>query len=335
MDPEDTRRRPPANDPEEASSRGRTLAPLASGVVAAVIIALVAVALVVGSRGDDGQPTSAPLTVEPSAPGQAPGEPGPGETSAASPAAGSGQELSGVPLYWVGQSKTRFWLYREFRDIPDVGGLVASAVAAMTREKPLDPDYATPWAPASSVTVRQAGGDITVDLSADAFSSHQVGSEVAALAIQQLVYTATAAASVAGTPASSVTITVDGAPYDAWGVITVGEPVHRAPTADVQAPTWILSPTQGEVVPSGKVSFAGYGTAFEGTFLWEVRNGSGAPVANGFTNGGSMGTYGPFSFTADLPPGHYTVEVYQPDESGGESQEGPRMYPDTKDFTVR
>ncbi|MFP5345565.1 MAG: Gmad2 immunoglobulin-like domain-containing protein [Actinomycetes bacterium] len=333
MDPDNTRRHPPANGSEEGSSRARSLAPLASGVVAAVIIALVAVALVVGSRGDGAQPTSAPLTAEPSAP--APAEPGPGETSRASGTAGNGQELSGVPVYWVGQSKTRFWLYREFRDVPDVGGLVASAVAAMTRDKPLDPDYSNPWEPATSVKVTQHGGDIAVDLSADAFSSHQVGSEVAALAIQQLVYTATGAASVAGTPASSVTITVDGGPYDAWGVVRVGEPVSRSPVTEVQAPTWVLSPTQGEVVPAGEVSFSGYGTAFEGTFLWEVRNGSGAVVANGSTHGGSMGTYGAFSFAADLPPGQYTVEVYQPDESGGESPEGPRMYPDTKDFTVR
>ena len=34
-------------------------------------------------------------------------------------------ELSGLPVYWVGQSTTRFWLYREFRDVPDVGGEVA------------------------------------------------------------------------------------------------------------------------------------------------------------------------------------------------------------------
>ena len=56
--------------------------------------------------------------------------------------------------------------------------------------------------------VTRQGDALTVDLSADAISGTGVGSEVAERAVQQLVYTATAAAQVAGTPARTVTILV-------------------------------------------------------------------------------------------------------------------------------
>jgi Immunoglobulin-like domain of bacterial spore germination/Sporulation and spore germination len=315
-----------------SDTRRRPWAPWLAGLAAAAVAAVV-VGVAVTQTGGNNQPVAAPSpsasASEPSGTGSPTGSPT-GTTTAPAP-----EPLSGIPVYWVGQSKTRPWLYREFRDVPDAGGAVASAVAAMTREAPLDPDYSTPWKPASRVEVTQSGEALTVDLSADAFSGTQVGSELAALAVQQLVYTATAAAQVAGTPASTVTITVDGQPYDAWGVVRVGQPTQRAQLSDVQAPTWVLSPSEGATVPAGAVAFTGYGTAFEATFLWEVRTASGHVVADGNTMGGSMGTYGDFSFTADLAPGDYTVEVYQPDESGGESDEGPRMFPDTKGFTVR
>jgi len=95
----------------------------------------------------------------------------------------------------------------------------------MTSLKPLDPDYMTPWRPASRVTVSQKGDAITVDLSSDAFSNTQVGSELADRAVQQLIYTATAAALKAGTPATTVKITVDGAAIDVWGVVRLGDAV--------------------------------------------------------------------------------------------------------------
>ncbi|GAB2677307.1 Gmad2 immunoglobulin-like domain-containing protein [Thalassiella azotivora] len=300
--------------------------PWVAGLAAAVVAGSVFGAVLLLGDDDEAPPAAAPTST-------ATASPGPSEPSGDGTAEPTGT-LSGVPVYWVGQSRTRPWLYREFRDVPDVGGPVASAVAAMTRQEPLDPDYSTPWQPASRVEVTQSGDALTVDLSADAFSGTDVGSEVAALAVQQLVHTATAAAEVAGTPASTVTITVDGEPADAWGVVRVGEPESRAPQVDVQAPTWIVTPQHGATVPAGAVEVVVYGTAFEGNFLWEVRDGAGTVVADGFLTAGSMGTYDEGTFTVDLTPGTYTVEVYQPDESGGESPEGPRMFPDTKEITV-
>lgn len=241
--------------------------------------------------------------------------------------------LAGIPVYWIAESRRSFALYREFREVPDTGGPVSSAVSAMMSLKPLDPDYLTPWRPASHVTVSQKGDAITVDPASDAFANTQVGSELADRAVQQLVYTATAAALKAGTPASSVKITVDGAASDVWGVIRLGGTMQRAPVSAVQAYTWVTSPQEGEDLPAGTVTFKGFGTAFEANFVWEVRRDSGAVVAKGFTMGGTGdGTFGEFTFTAKLDAGTYSVKVSGSDGSGGAEGPGPAV--DDKAFTV-
>lgn len=257
-----------------------------------------------------------------------------GSQTAGTTTTASGQ-LTGTPVYWVAESRKSFALYREFRTVPDTGGVVASAVAAMTRMKPLDPDYTTPWRPATSVKVTQRGAALTVDLSKDAFAGSNLGSELASRAVQQLVYTASAAAQKAGKPASTVTITVDGAAYDAWGAIRVGEPMRRAPMIDVQAHVWVTSPEEGAALrPAGSIRFAGYGTSFEANFTWEVRDSSGEVVARGNAMGGTgTGGFGEFTFSTTLGPGAYVVEVSTDDPSGG--QEGPGPATDTKTFVVR
>ena len=238
-----------------------------------------------------------------------------------------------MPIYWIAESRRSFALYREFREVPATGGPIASAVSAVTSLKPLDPDYMTPWRPASRVRVSQKGDALTVDLSKDAFANTQVGSELADRAMQQLVYTATAAALKAGTPASTVRITVDGAPFDAWGAIRLGQAMKRAPMSAVQAQTWVTSPQEGENLPVGTVTFKGFGLSFEANFVWEVRNESGAVVARGFTMGGTGdGTFGEFTFTAKLTAGRYSVMVSGSDGSGG--AEGPGAATDDKSFTV-
>ena len=241
--------------------------------------------------------------------------------------------LKSIPVYYIAESQRSFKLYREFRAVPDTGGAVASAVSAMTRLAPLDPDYTTPWRPASRIAVSQTGDNIAVDLSADAFSNTNVGSELAATAIQQLVYTATAAAAQRRTPATTVTITRDGKAADVWGVLRIGSPTKRAPMADVQAQAWVTSPQDGDARKAGKVTFTGFGTSFEATFGWVVRTAAGTLVARGSAMGGDgTGGFGSLSFSAQLSPGTYTVTLSTDDPSGGAGN-GPAT--DDKTFTVR
>lgn len=257
-----------------------------------------------------------------------------GSTATSSPTASVPMTLKGLPVYWIAESRRSFALYREFRDVPDAGGPVASAVAAMTRLRPLDPDYTTPWRPVARVTATQTGEAITVDLSADAVSGTQVGSELAERAVQQLVYTATAAAAQAGSPATTVTITIDGQARDAWGAVRLGEPTRRAPLSSVQAHAWVTSPQEGDVVRAGTVAFKGFGTSFEATFGWKVLSSTGAVVARGSAMGGTGdGGFGEVSFSARLAAGTYTVELATDDPSGGAEGNGPAT--DDKRFTVR
>ncbi|MEO6144951.1 MAG: Gmad2 immunoglobulin-like domain-containing protein [Dermatophilaceae bacterium] len=239
-----------------------------------------------------------------------------------------------VPVYWLGESRRTFALYREFRAVPDKGGPVSSAVSAMMTLQPLDPDYLTPWRHPSRVAASQTGDVITVDLSADAFANNQVGSELAERAIQQLVYTATAAAQQSGASARSVKILVDGGAFDAWGAVQLGKAMSRAPMTAVQAHTWVTSPQEGEVLSAGIATFKGFGTSFEANFLWQIRDGANTVVAKGFaTGGGGDGTFGELTFTAPLKAGTYSVKVSDDDASGG--AEGPGAATDDKSFTVR
>lgn len=294
--------------------------------------------------GDDGSPSTGGGTsagssaaTRPSATTSAPTSPTSTHSSSSSPqtspttAAGT---LRAIPVYYVAESRRSFRLYREFRTVRDRGGAVASAVSAMTSLAPLDPDYLTPWRPASRISVSRKGTNLAIDLSADAFANTNLGSELAATAIQQLVYTATAAASQSGLPARTVTITRDGRSADVWGVLRIGAPTARAPLVDVQAQAWVTSPQEGDVRKAGSVTFTGFGTSFEATFGWVVRTVTGEVVARGSAMGGTgTGGYGPFSFSAKLGPGTYSVAISTDDPSGG--AEGNEPATDDKTFTVR
>ncbi|MGY4642938.1 Gmad2 immunoglobulin-like domain-containing protein [Cellulomonas sp. URHB0016] len=95
-------------------------------------------------------------------------------------------------------------------------------------------------------------------------------------------------------------------------------PDRLPPPGDVaRAGTSTLSsPSSGSTVPGPTVTVSGTGTAFEATMAWDVHPAadlSSPAVAAGSTTAGSNGEIGPFSFTVDLPPGTWTVRVWEPD----------------------
>ncbi len=237
-----------------------------------------------------------------------------------------------VPVYWIGASRTRSWLYREFLDAGSTSAGAAQALRLMLAGAPLDPDYSSPWA-AGQVTVTLSPSVVTVDLPSSVFRG-TLDATQAQLALQQLVYTATAAAKDSTDTGAGVRVLVDGkAGATVWGgALTLPDVAHRDPS--VVAPIWIIDPQQGQVLHASPVTIDGVGTAFEGQLSYSVVSSDGTVVASGTTVGGSTAR-APFTITTPLRPGTYTVTVWAPDVSNGTSPEGPQLYPDTKTFTLR
>ncbi|MEH0110826.1 GerMN domain-containing protein [Tersicoccus sp. MR15.9] len=254
-------------------------------------------------------------------------------------AAESVASTSQVPVYWLGGTSDGTYLFREYRLLPAAGDSVSTAVSAMMSARPLDPDYYTPWKPASRVG--SAIGDnntVTVDVSSDAFGA-QLGPEEAELAIQQLVYTATGAAANAGLiptdQQSRVIILVDGhTGYRAFGQITLGDPMSRQ--TERAAPIWVIDPQDGTVVTGSTVRAAGRVTSVVHRVSWEIgratddgkdgyrryRTGT-SKLQSDSSNGGS------FALEQQLPPGNYRVTFFEPGDGGAQ------RWADSKTITMR
>ncbi|PRY17268.1 Gmad2 immunoglobulin-like domain-containing protein [Kineococcus rhizosphaerae] len=227
-----------------------------------------------------------------------------------------------VPVYWLGGQPAK--LFREYVEAGGGQDDATNALRAMLAGKASDPDYSSPWSPDPSATVSASDGRLVVDLAASAASAASGTTADASTAVQQLVYTVTAAAG----SNQPVEIRVDGKAQPTLFGSAVAQTVSRAPQADVQAPAWITAVTPG----TGSVRVEGVGTAFEGTLLYTITDAAGAEVARNAVQAGANGTFGDFSFTAQVPAGTYTVAVFAPDESGGE---GTPQVGDTKVVTVR
>ncbi|HET9657997.1 MAG TPA: Gmad2 immunoglobulin-like domain-containing protein [Kineosporiaceae bacterium] len=248
---------------------------------------------------------------------------------AGQPAAQAGAGRTSLYVYWVTGSANRALLARELRSVTDYGDPLLSAVQAVLRERPLDPDYATPWRPATSVQVRSAGDGITVVLSPDAFAAPGISPAVAGAAVQQLVWTVTAAAQ-RDVP---VTLQATGATgYRAWGSVVLGQPVRR--DVGARAAVWIDTPLEASSQP-GTVRVSGQGAAFEATYRWQVSQ-DGHAVASGVAAGTASGPgtgWSTFSVDVLLPPGSYQLTVTA--ENPGQAEQPPGWtWPDTRSFRV-
>ena len=228
-------------------------------------------------------------------------------------------------VYYYVDTRTGFRLVRELREVPAADPAVG-AVEAMIAG-PVDPDYATSWNPATRVIgVRRAPGAIEVDLSADARTAN-AGSGLAALMVQQLVYTASGALG----PRLPVQLLIGGRPAgELWGVLTWTGPEHRDPAVDVRNLVQIDVPSEGATLHS-PVTVRGDAAVFEATLPWRILDTSGHVVRSGTTMTAEGQRFSPYSFRVRLPAGAYVVEVREDDPSGGEG--GPVMT-DTRSFTV-
>jgi Immunoglobulin-like domain of bacterial spore germination/Sporulation and spore germination len=207
-----------------------------------------------------------------------------------------------VPVYWVGQQAGRSVLYREYRAATvradTLDARIAAAVRLALSGPPLDPDYATPWPVGATVrSVTVDNGVSTVDITAAAPSP---------IAVQQLVWTATAVAADRQTTLSGVRLSVNGVPQG--GVLT------RADASTIQAALWLLSPQQGATVHS-PFTVQLDGSVFEAAARLRVRDATGRVVSDQpvlLSIGAPQ--RGTASVTLSLAPGRYTVEAYSVSE---------------------
>lgn len=247
------------------------------------------------------------------------------------------QSSNKAPVYWIGRSNGNAFLYREFRDVPEQENPVTRALRAMMSEKPLDPDYFTPWQSPTELATSISGKNvITVDVSADAFNSN-LDADMAVRAIQQLIFTATAAAASSGLIDSGqqiqVRVLVDShTDYLAFGHVRLGAPMSRA--AGMVAPVWIIDPQEGNEVAGGSVKITGRSTVPGGKLKWQILrtqgNGDKTPFLTGETTAGADSTQsGTFTLALSLSSGSYELRVWQSDGGSGEE-----LNVDTRKFNV-
>lgn len=292
-------------------------------VAAAVVLGLAAGGAAALLGGDDDptvaaggrDSTSAPPSKTPATPSETP-----------STSEGTATPTSAVPVegnvfvYYAMDDGSQLRLFREER--PNIGmDPVTMALTTMLSEPASDPDYSSPWPDDTVVSSYAVTGDTaTLDLSRFV----QLGAAAEQIAVQQVVYTVTAN----DTSVKKVRLLVEGkAPRS--GHHDWSSPVARAPRVEVQGLIWLLTPTEGATV-SSPVEITGYGTAFEGTVSWEVRRqGADTVVAEGFTQGGSMGVFADFSDSVVLEPGTYELRAFESSAENGEP-----IHVDSKTFTV-
>jgi spore germination protein GerM len=296
---------------------------------AMLVTALTAALFLSGCIADrTGQGSTTPVSTPAAALQTAPNSNAPLETTQAS---------NKIPVYWIGRSDTDTFLYREFRDNPGNENPITTALRIMMSQKPLDHDFFTPWQNPGSLATSISGKNVvTVDVSRDAFNSN-LDAGMAQRAVQQLVYTATAAAASSGLIDAGqqikVTILVDGhTDYMAFGQDKLGDPMVR--DATMVAPVWIIDPQEDLTLPAGPVKFNGRSTDPSKKLHWQIlrenSNGDKSSYLAGQTTASTVpGQGGVFSLTVGLGPGRYELRV---------SLVGPNdadVATDTRSFNVR
>jgi hypothetical protein len=174
---------------------------------------------------------------------------------------------SALPVYVAARQHERAVLFREFRrsTVRGVDAKVEQAVTFGLTRPPLNPEYHPVVAldPAIRVHAHVTDTSITLDLSRAPRLADAPTPQDGAAAVQQLVWTATAAAAVAA-PASqqprTVTITVNGSSPALFGLGRLDRALTRAGNPDPRAPVWIADLAEGQVLRPGRLKVTGDGT---------------------------------------------------------------------------
>jgi hypothetical protein len=296
-----------------------------TGAATAVAVTVTAVVFTAGS-------CAPPSPTTPSTPaGASSSAPTGGPTTTTTPTQGTGGTSANVPVYFTGNLNGAPKLYREYHQLKVGDGSAASQTKAAIAEmldgrNAYDPDYITAWPASTAVRgVRINGDTVTVDLAGAAVNAYDPPSEKAAL--QQLIYTATAASKT-----SKMVLLLDGRPVaKLWNLLPTGGELARGPMVDYFAPVWIIDP-QTDATVSGTVTVFAAGIVPEAQMRVRIRNASNQIV---YDHGLLLSIGAPSQGTgtlkvAGLAPGTYTVEGFYYSLKDG-SVQGT----DNHTFTVR
>jgi hypothetical protein len=251
--------------------------------------------------------------------------PGDGSVGQAPPTTAPPATPANLAVYYIGTERVwresdgqpieRVKLYREFHRIgAGDGGPRARTHAAVAEmlapASARDPDYGAGWPARARVRDVSVGNDaVTVDI--EGAARNNVGSEVAHQAVQQLIWTATAASGQRG-----VRLLIDGQPVDElWGHVDVRGVLRRAPQQDVLAHVWLIDPQHGATVGrTFTVHVSGY--VHEATINIRVRQGN-RTVQSTFVTVAGTGLFGEARTRLTLPAGQYTIEAFAPSQATG------------------
>jgi hypothetical protein len=268
---------------------------------------------------------------------------------------------SALPVYVAARQNKRVVLFREFRSstVQGVDAKVEQAVTFALSRPPLNPEYTRLFAADPSIRVRAHVTDtsITLDLSRAPRPATAATPDDAEAAVQQLVWTATAAAAVAAPAVKqprTVSITVAGATPPLFGLAPLDRPLTRTPDPDPRAPVWIdLSP--GQVLAAGRLKAGGDGTNLGTSQVRVVLRYEGEETirdvvvplqrtdAQGTPQGSvAKGQRGQWSVSGwpITRPGTYTLIVSAPAEVPAPGIQDPTAFPagtwwDARSFVVR
>jgi hypothetical protein len=331
------------------SRRQRWLVPLAAAAASVVVAGGVAWGANALGQNDDREPPVAAGTtsVVVSSP------PTTGPTTGSTAVETTPVPLATVPVYYLGAQPSdggpAYKVFREFRRVPthdasDRAERVRIAITEMFKNAPLDDDYFGTWpstAKVVDVSVDTDSAIVTVDLTGLEWTDVRLPDpdgrlveDVGAALVQELVYTATAAASKITTDdgfsaTGGVRLLVDGAPVDSMLGVDTSDPVKRDPIG-YQATIWITDPEFGEVV-GDPITVRLVANLFEGgPPQWELTQ-DGVIMASDVGSTGEGGRWDDYEFTIDgVPPGTYQLEVF---DVGGRGDRDFAPY-DTKTITV-
>jgi len=240
---------------------------------------------------------------------------GPTSSVSASPAAPPVSTTFAAPVYWLGDVDGKLKLYREYFSVRSGGDKGRAAVTAMLEREPYDGDYLPVWPKGTQVLgVDRAAGVATVNLSAAAQGT-QAPPETAEMAVQQLVWTLTAADQDGQ---ERVRLLVEGQPVrNLWeSGVSVTDPVGRSAGTDVLAAVWITDPRDGATV-GRTVRLQGQATVFEATVSIEVRQGDRVVQQTFSTASTGAPGRGIWSATLTLEPGAYEIRAFESSPADG------------------